>query len=166
MRKLLIIALTMISASAFAQLNVVSEGTAKYLFKGQNHSVVQAGECIDLIVNDIHNAGTMTIHLGDSKDQAIETYKQIGEFFKTNENKSALVVKGKDGENLTLYRHNGMYWIVTEGDQEYARQSTRDMTVKMIAGGKTRAEKKSAIPLIGYLQPNKFDEKDIADIFK
>jgi len=168
--------LLLISIPSFAQLQVLSQEDSKLVFKSSFMSIQRTGDSYDMLLTDTGHTGSMIIHLGDTKEQSLISYNQLGDWFKNAEKKATLSIQGKDAK-LTLYKQNESTWLVTEGDGEFARKFFNDQVWSAIGSGSTptfsirasgtNPNKADAVstPKISYLKPAHFKPEKVSKIF-
>ena len=103
----------------------------------------------DLNSSDPTTALTLSFTLGKDKSSALTTLQQIYDWFESAENKTSITFED-DGNEITLYKQDGMQIIITTGDAEFARKEyNRRLSGALV--GTMQYKKKESTPHLSFI---------------
>lgn len=145
-----VLLLTIVS-SASAQLNIKSSNSvSERFYKDTWATVTWNGSAFMFNSSDPNTALTLSFTLGKDKASALTTLQQIYDWFEGAENKTSITFED-DGNDITLYKQDGLQILITTGDSEFARKEySRRLSGALV--GVSQYKKKEATPHFSYIQ--------------
>lgn len=152
MKRILISSIFLLCAlfTASAQLNIKSTNSvSERFYKDTWATVTWNGSAFMFNSSDPTTALTLSFTLGKDKTSALTTLQQIYDWFESAENKTSITFED-DGNEITLYKQDGMQIIITTGDAEFARKEyNRRLSGALV--GTMQYKKKESTPHLSFI---------------
>ena len=151
-RLLAILALLIMTVSAYAQLNVVSTGSKPLCKDDWCTLKFEEGNYIITSVDKIQRTSkVIEFHIGDNVDGAKATINDLIAWMSSAQPKTSIsFVDSVSNEELTLYCHKKKLFMLTNGSAEYAEEAYTINALAIMVGTPTHQTQPDA-PIIGYL---------------
>ena len=148
-----------ITSTSFAQLNVVSKGTAPLCKDDWCTLKYENGNYVITSVDKIQRTSKIIeFHIGDNVGAAKSTINDLIAWMSAAKPKTSIsFVDSVSNETLTLYCYKKKLYMLTNGSAEYAEETYTINSLAMMVGTPTHQTQSDA-PIIGYLNI-KFLEK-------
>ena len=140
-----------IIATASAQLNIKSSSSgSERFYRDTWASVSWNGKAFIFNSSDPNTALTLSFTLGKDKETAILTLNQILDWFEKAAKKESITFED-DGQEITLYKQDGVQIIISNGDCEFIRREYSRRITGALVGG-VQYKKKEATPHFSFIQ--------------
>lgn len=146
-----IILLFVIITTASAQLNIKSSSSKTERFYKDNWATITwNGNAFMFNSSDPVTALTLSFTLGNNKESALITLSQIYDWFESAEKKTSITFED-NGNEITLYKQDGLQIIISTGDPEFIRKEySRRISGALI--GSPQYRKKESTPHFSFIQ--------------
>lgn len=148
---LTIILLFVIITTASAQLNIKSSSSKSERFYKDNWvTITWNGNAFMFNSSDPNTALTLSFTLGNNKESALITLNQIYDWFESAEKKTSITFED-NGNEITLYKQDGLQIIISTGDSEFIRKEYSRRISGMLIGTQ-QYKKKESTPHFSFIK--------------
>lgn len=151
MKKILLFLLLFYTASASAQISIVSNGSTKsesYVIKDMYFNIRYTDNTYMFNVSDVESTEFIRIPLGSTYEEAINSLQTLYDWFKNAKTKEYIEFEA-NGETITMYKYSSTIPYFSNGDVEYIKNCIKKSTMQGVFGAPNR--KRNDDKMIGWM---------------